>query len=53
MVLAILSSWDLNAQQSMFKLTMKSNDAQAMAEIVALTFNKVNPTIINPFTCMW
>ncbi len=53
MVLAILSSWDLNAQQNMFKLTMKSNDAQAMAEILALTFNKVNPTIINPLTCMW
>jgi hypothetical protein len=31
---------------------MKSNIAQAMAEVMALAFNKVNRTIINPFTCM-
>jgi hypothetical protein len=31
---------------------MKSNIAQAMAEVMALAFNKVNPTIINPFTRM-
>jgi hypothetical protein len=49
MVLAIFSSWDLDAQQSLFKLTMKSNVAQAMAEIMAFASNKVNPTIINPF----
>jgi hypothetical protein len=53
MVPTILSNWDLNVQQGLFKLTMKSNATQAMAKIVALAFNKVNPTIINPFTCMW
>jgi hypothetical protein len=31
---------------------MKSNDAQAMVEIVALASDKVNPTIINPLTRM-
>jgi hypothetical protein len=29
--LAILSCWDLDAQQGLFKLTMKFNAAQAMA----------------------
>jgi hypothetical protein len=53
MVPAILSGWDLDAQQGLFKLTIKSNTIQAMAEIVAFASNKVNPTIINPLTCMW
>jgi hypothetical protein len=53
MVPTILSSWDLDAQQGLFKLTMKSNATQAMVEVVALTSNKVNLTIINPLTCMW
>ncbi len=48
MVPAILSSWDLDAQQGLFKLTMESNATQAMVEIVALAFDKVNPPIINP-----
>jgi hypothetical protein len=53
MVPTILLGWDLNYQQGLFKLTMKSNITQAMAEIMALTSNKVNPTIINLLTCMW
>jgi reverse gyrase len=32
---------------------MKSNIAQAMAEVMALASNKVNPTIINRLTHMW
>ncbi len=53
MVPTILLSWDLDAQQVLFKLTMKSNIVQAMVEVVALAFDKVNPTNINPLTCMW
>jgi hypothetical protein len=53
MVPAILLGWGFNSQQGLFKLTMKSNITQAMAEIVALASNKVNPTTINPLTCMW
>ncbi len=43
----------MDVQQGLFKLTMKSNVAQAMAEVMALASNKVNPTIINPLTRMW
>jgi hypothetical protein len=43
----------LDAQQGLFKLTMKLNATQAMVEIVALASDKVNPTIINPLTHMW
>jgi hypothetical protein len=32
---AILSSWDLGAQQGFFKLTMKSNASQAIVEVAA------------------
>ncbi len=53
MVPTILSSWDLDVQQGLFKLTMESNTIQTMAKVMALAFDKVNPTIINPFTCMW
>jgi hypothetical protein len=53
MVLTILSGWDLDVQQGLFKLTMKSNIVQTMVEVVALAFDKVNPTIINPLTRMW
>ncbi len=53
MVPPILSSWDLDVQQGLFKLTMKSKATQTMVEIVALAFNKINPTNINPLTCMW
>jgi hypothetical protein len=53
MDLAIFWAWDLDVQQGLFKLTMKSNIAQAMVEVMALASNKVNPTIINPFTRMW
>ncbi len=53
MVPTILWGWDLDVQQGLFKLTMKSNVAQAMVEVMALASNKVNPTIINPLTRMW
>jgi len=43
----------LDAQQGLFKLTMKSNAAQAMVEVMALAYDKIIPTIINPLTCMW
>jgi hypothetical protein len=52
MVPTILSGWDLNAQQGLFKLTMKSNIVQAMVEVVALASKKVNLTNINPLTHM-
>jgi hypothetical protein len=52
MVLAILSGWDLDAQLGLFKLTTKSNVVQTMVEVVALTFDNVNPTNINPLTRM-
>jgi hypothetical protein len=53
MVCVVLSGWDLNAQQGLFKLTMKSNASQEMVEVVALAVDKVNPQIVNPFTCLW
>jgi hypothetical protein len=31
---------------------MKSNAAQAMVEVMALAYDKIIPTIINPLTCM-
>jgi hypothetical protein len=52
MVPTILLGWDLDVQQGLFKLTMKSNAAEAMAEVVALAFD-INLTIINPLTHMW
>jgi hypothetical protein len=52
-VLAVLSGWDLDAQQRLFKLTMKSNASQAMAKVMALVANKVNPQIVNPLTHLW
>jgi hypothetical protein len=52
-VLVVLSSWDLDAQQRFFKLTMTSNTSQAMVEVVALVANKVNPQIVNPLTYLW
>jgi hypothetical protein len=53
MVPSILSSLDLDVQLSLFKLTMKSNVVEAMAKVMAFTFDKVNLTIVNPFTHMW
>ncbi len=53
MVLAIISCWNWDAQQGLFKLTMNSNVAHAMVEVMALASDKINPTIINPLTCMW
>jgi hypothetical protein len=38
MVLAILLRWELDAQQGLFKLTMKFNFVQTMVEIVASWF---------------
>ncbi len=52
-VLDVLSSWDLDAQQGLFKLTMKSNASQAIVEVVALATDKVNPQIVNLFICLW
>ncbi len=49
----ILSSWDLDAQQKLFKFTMKSNIFQAMANMVALAIDKVQPQIVNPLTHLW
>jgi hypothetical protein len=49
MVLVILSTWDLDAQQGFFKLPMKSSVAQAMAK----TTNKAHPMVVNPLTHLW
>jgi hypothetical protein len=53
MVLAILLRWDLDVQQGLFKLTMKFNFVQTMVEIVALSFDKVNHTIVNSLMHIW
>jgi hypothetical protein len=50
MVPTIISCWDLDVQQGLFKLTMKLNDVQAMVEVVVIASNKANPIIVNPFT---
>jgi hypothetical protein len=50
---AILLRWDLDAHQTLFKLTMKSNFVQVMAEVVALAFDKVSPIIVNSLTYFW
>jgi hypothetical protein len=47
-VLVILSRWE--AQEGVFMLTMRFNSAQAIVEVITLTFNKFDPTIVNPFT---
>jgi len=52
MVLAILLGLNLDAQQGLFKLTMKSNATQAMVKVVTLASNKVNLINVNPFTHM-
>ncbi len=48
MVSIVLSSWDLDRQQRLFKFTMKSNVFQAMEKMVALAIDKVQPQIVNP-----
>jgi len=53
MVLAIIFEWDLDAQQGLFKLTMKFNAVQAKAKVSTLVINKVNPHIVNPFIRLW
>jgi hypothetical protein len=53
MVPTILLGRELDVQQSLFKLKMKSNYAQAMVEIMTLAFDKVNPTIVNVLTNIW
>jgi hypothetical protein len=53
MVPAIISEWELDAQQGLFKLKMKFNAVQAKAEVPALVTNKVNAQIVNPFTRLW
>jgi hypothetical protein len=52
-VLAIISCWDLDAQQGLFKLTMKLDVSQMMTEVVAWVVNKVNPQIVNLLTRLW
>jgi hypothetical protein len=39
MVSSIILAWDLNVQNELFKLTMKSNVVQAMAKVVAIVTN--------------
>jgi hypothetical protein len=51
MVHVILSSWDLDVQQGMFKLNMKKCSSN-MPKVMALAFDKVNLVIVNPPTCM-
>jgi hypothetical protein len=53
MVPTILLGWELDVQQSLFKLKMKSNYAQAMVEIMTLAFDKANPNIVNVLTNIW
>jgi hypothetical protein len=53
LVPTILLGWELDVQQSLFKLKMKSNYAQAMVERMTLAFDKANPTIINVLTNIW
>jgi hypothetical protein len=50
MVSSIILAWDLNVQNGLFKLTMKSNIVQAMAKVVALVINQTNLIFVNPFT---
>jgi hypothetical protein len=50
MVSIVLSSWDLDAQQRLFKFTMKSNIFQIMAKMVALAIDTVQPQIFDPLT---
>jgi hypothetical protein len=49
----ILLGWELDVQQSLFKLKKKSNYAQAMVEIMTLAFDKANPTIANVLMNIW
>ncbi len=41
MVFFVISSWDLDAQQGLFKFTMKSNATKAMEKVVAMATDKV------------
>jgi hypothetical protein len=43
MVPTIIFRWDLDAQQGLFKPTMKFNAIQPMVEVSALVIDKVNP----------
>jgi hypothetical protein len=49
MVPAIIFEWDMDAQQGLFKLTMKFNAVQAKVEVSTLVTKKVNPHIVDPF----
>jgi hypothetical protein len=49
----VLSGWDLDAQQGLFKFTMKSNAIQAMVKVVVVVTNKVQLQIVNPLICLW
>ncbi len=52
-VVAIISTWDFDVEQGLFKLTMKSNSTQAMVEVVAFVVDKINPIIVNSLICSW
>jgi hypothetical protein len=56
MVFAILSGWDLHAQQGLFKLNMIFNVSQTMVEVVTLASTKKFPLDIFPYKAayeMW
>jgi hypothetical protein len=48
----ILSWLNLDAQHGLFKLTMKSNVAQAMAEIMDVIFDNVSLVIVDSLVQM-
>jgi hypothetical protein len=49
MVPTIISKWDLDVQQGLLNLTMKSNATQAMVEVSTLLI----PLILNPLAQLW
>lgn len=56
MVFAMLSGWDLHAQQGLFKLNMIFNVSQTMVEVVTLASTKKFPLDIFPYKAayeMW
>lgn len=53
MVPIVLSGWDLDAQQGLFKFTMKSNAIQAMAKVATMVVDKVQLQIVDPLICLW
>lgn len=52
-VVAIISTWDLDVQHGFLKMTMKLNSTQTMVEMVPLIVDKVNPIIVNSLIHLW